>query len=70
MATPLKLQVLELERESIIVRTSDGQKWRIPSACVHGSPAVGQTIRMIAMADQAVIADAALARAILNELLA
>ncbi len=71
MTTPIKVTVLEVGAESLIVKTPDGQKWRLPVSSIHGKAAVGQIVRLIGVADASIKnEDASLAKALLNELLA
>lgn len=70
MLEPMALTVQELTSEIVTCRTTDGQVWRIPRAAIHGTPMVGNELRLIAAVSGAEDAGKTqFAQAIINELL-
>ncbi|MBP9762660.1 hypothetical protein KBD34_03510 [Patescibacteria group bacterium] len=62
--------VLAVEDQLIRLRTPDGQSLSLPLSCIHGTPSVDGTVRLMgAVPEGGRVDDSLLAKSILNELL-
>ncbi|MDO8617332.1 MAG: hypothetical protein Q7N87_00325 [Candidatus Uhrbacteria bacterium] len=70
MLQPLILTVQQINSTMIIAQTSNGERWQFPIGAVHGTPQVGQELKVIAVAVGAEDAgENAFAKTLLNEIL-
>ncbi len=70
MLKPLTLIVQEMTETTVTVQTPDGQHWCLPLESVHGSPKIGEDVRLIGVAMGALDAgESAIGKTLLNEIL-
>ena len=70
MLQPLSLTVQNIEGTMIHAKSADGKIWILPTQSVHGTPKVGQEIRLIGVAVGAEDAgQTAFAQTLLQEIL-
>lgn len=66
----IHLRIDQIREREIVVKTDDGQAWRLPRAAVHGTVTHGGDLRgLVFSSDADGMRESGLAEALLNELL-
>lgn len=70
MKQSLICSVVRVEEQVVHLRTADGQTFSLPSSCIHGTPTIEGTVRLVGVVPEGGrVDDSLFAKTILNELL-